>query len=301
MSNDVRIINSFKTIKNIFRNYDYIENAPIPKLSFKPDFMLNIDGQLVFFRIVYLRKSDNVDWVTLRIIEEIFEIKLYFGNNAAFGLIILDEENWKSYCIELLENFCDRVIFGFQIRDFERIYTRSKSSNFDLWNLEREFRNTRYKKFDKDYLAQFYYVDISEKELEHDFARAISKFDLRYEKEYPIRNLKNYYIKRNLNLKFYFDYYVNDKIIEIKSFKKIKTTSLQNLMIKSRLIRYKKINNEIIHEKGNDMLLFINGNIKGPIYDELRYIRMLNESGWDVYPINYIYEIRNLRRLIQNA
>ncbi len=87
-----------------------------------------------------------------------------------------------------------------------------------------------------------------------------------------------------MNLRLAFDFYVNEKIIEISSFRKFNITILQNLMIQSRLIRYKKIDNRIEQVPPNDMILFINGSISGPKYDQMRYLRMLTNAGWDVYP-----------------
>jgi len=286
--------------KKILKDINHLVEPAVPELSFKPDFMVNIENRLIFVEVVSLRHGENVDWRTLRLIEHIFEAKLFFGNTSGFNLIIPDKDEWKPYCIELLENFFDKVTYGPFLESARDLYTSPKTSNFRLWDLEREFERSRYRKFDDAYLRQFEYQDIPCIQLEEELRIKLSDLNLPAEAKYPVRNLKNYYLKRDMNLRFYFDFFVNNKIVEIKSFRKINSTALQNLLIKSRLIRYQKIGDEINQVPSYRMILFVNGDINGPEYDRLRYLRMLTHAGWDVYPISLL-STDKIRRVFRNG
>ena len=89
-------------LKEILGNIQYIENPAVPELAFKPDFLINLQNQLIFSEITSISFSENVDWKTLRLIEHLFEVKIFYGNNSSFNLIILNKDRWKPYCIELL-------------------------------------------------------------------------------------------------------------------------------------------------------------------------------------------------------
>lgn len=263
--------------------------------------MINFDNQLTFVEISYLKTNENVDWKTLRLIEHIFEAKLFFGNESVFSLILLGHRSWKPYCLELLENFFDKVIYGSIIDNVNNVRAAPKISNFELWNLEREFNRSRYKKFSEMDLEQFRYRPISARELEADFYHRLLRLNLYPLRNYPVRNLKNYYLKRAMDLKFYFDFFVErrrDKLVEIKSFKKMNNFLIQNLLIKSRLIRYQKIDGGIKQVRPlYKMILLVNGDISGPEYDQMRYLRMLTGAGWDVYPMNILESEERLREV----
>jgi len=107
-----------------------------------------------------------------------------------------------------------------------------------------------------------------------------------------------------MNLRFVFELFVDDQraIVEIKTFKRIGNLLIQNLLIKSRFIRYRKINDEIRRiEPFLKMILLVNGSIKGPRYDPIRYLRMLTAAGWDVYPANILFDGNAIRRIFENA
>lgn len=286
--------------KEILKSID----APIlvqpstPELSFRPDFIVNLENRLTFVEISYLKDKETVDWKTLRLIEKLFEVKLFFGNKSVFTLVLLDCKKWKNYCLELLESFFDRVIYT-PIQKATEIYAEPKINNFQLWDLERKFNNSRYKKLIEGELEQFYFKEISEKEIEASLYRKLSKFDFHPIKNYSVRNLKNYYLKEEMDLRFFFDFFANRKIIEVKTIRKMKMFILQNLLIKSRLIRYRKEDDKVFQNPTVDMVLFINGDIKGPEYDKTRYLRMLTNAGWDVFPITVLSNAAKLKEVLE--
>lgn len=289
-------------IREMFPNETRLEKASVPEFSFKPDFMLNFENLLTFIEIVSLKgKRENADWKTLQLIEYIFEAKLFFGNDSVFLLIILDRDMWKPYCLELLEEFFDKVLYGFDYENERNLYTRPKEFNYRLWDLEREFTKSRYKQLKKVDLGQFVFRSISGIDLEQMVYNNLLRLNLEPIKRYGVRNLKNYYLTRDMNLKFYFDFFVNNKIVEVKSFRKMNTTSLQGLLIKSRLIRYQKINNVIRQLPASEMILIINGDVSGPKYDKMRYLRMLTTAGWDVYSTEILANQRKMREVFSFA
>lgn len=288
-------------LKKILKGFSYLEGASISELSFKPDFMVNFSNRLLCIEIAYLEKNENVDWKTLRLIERLFETKLFLGNNTVFSLIIPDREGWKPYCLELIKAFFDKVIYGHKFDNIENIYTNPKKNNFDLWEQERKFIRSRYNKLKESDLRQFKYLDVPDKKLEDVLCNKLVGLGLEPIRNYPIRNLKNYYLKKDMDLRFYFDFFVNYKIVEIKTFTKINNAILQNLLIKSRLIRYQKIDDRISPLPSNKMILFINGKITGPGYDRMRYLRMLTTAGWDVYPISLLYNEKKLSQVFNNG
>lgn len=283
-------------IRRLLKDSNHIEKPSLPELSFKPDLMIDLDKKLIFVEIAYLRKNENVDWKTLRLIEYLFEIKLFFGNHSLFGLIILDQNLWKDYCLELLEGFFDKVASESDIVSVSSVYATPKESNFKLWNLERDYQRLRSKKLVELNLEQFHYQPISARELEEDSYDRLCGLGFHPSRNFPIRNLKNYYLTEDMNLRFYFDFFFNNKIVEIKSFRKINSYQIQNLLIKARLIRYWKANGKIkqvdpIHK----MILLANGNMSGPEYDQMRYLRMLTATGWDVYPADILHDEKKAR------
>ena len=281
-------------ITQILRHIPHIENPAVPELSFRPDFMINLENQLIFVEIAAVVREENVDWKTLRLIEHLFEVKLFYGNKSNFNLILLNKNNWKQYCIELLGNFYDKVTFEPVLKNTREIYTIPKESNYELWDLEREFERSRYREFTETYLRTFEYRDIKENDIENEFYSRLSRRGFHLERDYPVRNLKNYYLGRAMDLKFYFDFFIDGKIVEIKSFKRINDVVLQNLLIKARLIRYKKADNRIRRAPIplSNMILLVNGDLSGPQYDRFRYLRMLTNAGWDVHPSSDVFSDR---------
>lgn len=273
-----------------------MSNPSTPELSFRPDFMIDFDNRLTFVEITFRKAGENVDWNTLRLIEEIFEVKLFFGDKSVFTLILLDEENWKPYCLELLEGFFDKIVYG-SIQRASDVYTEPKADNFRLWDLERKFNASRYRKPTDMELEQFQFEHISGWELEQVLANKLFNLGLFPLRNHSVRNLKNYYLKRDMDLRFFFDFFVNEKIVDIKTIRRMKMPTLQNLLIKSRLIRYKKVRGRVVRSPPVEMLLFVNGNISGPEYDKARYFRMLTAAGWDVYPITLLRDESRLREV----
>jgi hypothetical protein len=285
-------------IQRVLKNSDHIQDASISELSFKPHFMIDMDKRLVLVEIAYVTGNENVDWKTLRLIEHVFEAKLFLGNETSFSLILLDSELWKPYCLELLKNFFDKTIFRSSIENLSDVFARPKANNFELWNLEREFQRSRIRRLRESNLAQFEYRPASGYELEEILNDRLKESNLFPTRDYAVRNLKNYYLRRDLDLKFYFDFFVNERIVEIKSFKKMNILLLQDLLIKSRLIRYRKIDDRIESTRPlYKMILLINGDIVGPQYDRMRYLRMLTGAGWDVYPASILNSMERLQQV----
>jgi len=279
-----------KKLKGILRETRYIENPTVPELAFKPDFMINLDSQLIFIEAISASFTENIDWKTLRLIEHLFEVKLFYGNKSSFNLIILNKNRWKPYCIELLENLFDKVTYEEDLENIQGITTEAKTQHFRLWNLEREFEKTRYLPFRDNDLDKFQYRSIEKNRIEQIIARILTKKYRHLIENYAVRNLKNYYIGRARNLKFYFDFSAGNNIYEIKSFRRFSNLILQNLLIKSRLIRYIKENGsiELAPIDIRRMVLIINGSLSGPQHDKFRYLRMLTNAGWDVYPLGFL-------------
>jgi len=276
-------------LKTILRNIRYIEKPAVPELLFKPDFMISLENQLIFSEIASVTSNENVDWKTLRLIEHLFEIKLFYGNKSAFNLFILNKDRWKPYCIELLEHLFDKVTYSDELKSSSEIFTKPKTIHFKLWDLEREFEKIRYLPFTDNDLNKFQYQHIKEETIERTLSNLLIQRYGYLQENYPVRNLKNQYLGEARDLKFRFDFFSDNKIVEIKSFKKISDIILQNLLIKSRLIRYTKERGVIVRAPPDayQMILIINGNLSGPPYDRFRYLRMLTNAGWDVYPFGY--------------
>lgn len=288
-------------IRKILRTVTYMEEPVVSELLFRPDFMVNMEKQLVLVEVIIPRSNQNVDWLTLRLMEYLFETKMFLGNKSVFVLVTSRSDFWKPYCLEILENFFDRLVFTSDIKTISDIYAPPKPANFRLWDLERDFKASRYKDFSEADLRQFQYQDISSIELKNQVNQTLANLNLFFNTNYGVPNLKNYYLKRNMNLKFYFDFFVDGKIVEIKSFKRINIVSIQDLLIKARLIRYRKINDVMKQIETNKMVLLINGNISGPDYDQFRYLRMLTTAGWDVYPFSILGDKRRARKVLQSA
>jgi hypothetical protein len=248
--------------------------------------MANMEDHLTFFEIVSAREKENVDWKTLRLIEHLFEVKLFFGNKSSFHLLVLDPRKWKPYCLELLESFFDKITYGFEVERFSDLYTLPKEANFRLWDLERDFERSRPFLYDERILDKFKYRRVDGTELENEIFQKLFHFNQLVKRQHSVRNLKNYYLKRDIDLRFYFDFYVNRKIIEVKSFRRLGNITLQDLLVKSRLIRYEKRDDmvERAYPDLRGMILLVNGDISGPKYDKFRFLRMLTSAGWDVYP-----------------
>lgn len=159
-------------IREILKSTPHLSNPSMPELSFRPDFMIDFENLLTFLEISSLRANENVDWKTLRLIEEIFEVKLFFGDKSVFCLIVLDKKAWKTYCLELLEGFFDKVIYG-PIQSASDVYSMPKEMNFRLWNLEREFNASRYRKVTDNEVDQFGFEPTSELQMEQAFAQKL--------------------------------------------------------------------------------------------------------------------------------
>lgn len=285
-------------IGHILQHTNFLSEPAVPELSFRPDFMANMENNLTFFEIVSVKEDENVDWRTLRLIEHLFEVKLFFGNKSSFHLLALSREEWKPYCRELLESLFDRVTYGSDIQTFENLHTLPKQANFRLWDLEREFVRSRRFVFEAGSLYKFKYREVDAAELLNEISQKLLHFNKSVKRRHSVRNLKNYYLKRDLDLRFHFDFYVDRKIIEVKSFRRLRNAALQDLLIKSRLIRYEKRNDqiELAYPELERMILLVNGDISGPEYDKMRFLRMLTAAGWDVYPADI--SLRQLGRLI---
>ena len=290
---------SIEKIKHVLGRTSFLAEPAVPELSFRPDIMANMENQLTFFEIASLARKEDVDWKTLRLIEYLFETKLFFGNRSSFHLIVLDPEGWKQYCLELFAGLFDKMTLGPNFETYDALYTLPKEENFRLWDLEREFENSRQKKIEEESLNEYVYRDISQVDLENEFFHKMSQwYRPEIERNCPVTNLKNYYITRDLNLRFYFNFLVRENIIDITSFKRINNTILQNLLIKARLIRYQKVNGKVVRAQLHGikkMVLLVNGSIDGPEYDRLRYLRMLNAAGWDVYPFDVMRHVERQR------
>ena len=152
------ILKKLKKTEEILKAIDapILANVASPDLSFRPDFMVNLQNQLTFVEISYLKRKETADWKTLRLIEKLFEVKLFFGNKSVYTLILLDKRKWKDYCLELLEGFFDKVIYE-PIQKATEIYAQTRIDNFQLWDLERKFTHSRYKKLTKVELEQFHF------------------------------------------------------------------------------------------------------------------------------------------------
>jgi len=277
-------------IEHHLEGFNYLKEPALSEVVEKPHYMINYDGIMYFIIYAELNEYDNVDWKTLRIIEMIFEIKIYYGNNSIITTVLKTNDRWKDYCVELLRNFSDNFYYDYLInRNISDV--RSKQSNFELWDLERRYINKRRKKLRKLNLEDFTYQDISGHDMSNIFENMMNYYRMDYYSNFSVRNLKNHYLSQDRNLKFYFDYCYNENnLIELKSYKKFRISYLQNLLIKSRLIRYKKFNNRIVANEDFNLFLFINSDLKGPLYDQERYARMLIESGWNLFPFNSITE-----------
>lgn len=122
----------------------HISEPTVPDLTFRPDFMINLENRLILIEIASLRKAENVDWTTLRLIEHLFEAKMFLGNSSVFSLILLDRRKWKPYCTELLENFFDGIFSPSSVSGASDFYIKPKVQNNKLWDLERKFEYLRY-------------------------------------------------------------------------------------------------------------------------------------------------------------
>lgn len=285
------ITQTISIIRNVLKNQPLVTNPVVPELSFKPHFMVRFDNQLVFIEIAS-PKTENIDWKTLRLIEHLFEIKMFCGERTAFNLVLINRKGWKGYCLQLLERFFDKVIDVELITEANVLFSRPNDNNYPLWYQERKFERYCYKEFTLDYLNRFTYNENPKSAICTEIYNFLRDRDPDARVNYSVRNFKNYYLDHGYNLKFYFDFFSKGDLLEVASFKSINEEILQNLMIKSRLIRYSKQGNEIILSTPRDvrrLILVINGNISGPVYDKFRYLRMLTNAGWYVLPLTDVW------------
>jgi hypothetical protein len=211
------------------------------------------------------------------------------GNKIAFNLIINNKDLLKLYCKELLENLFDSVYYFNQIDDLSEFNTNAKNEHFSLWDLEREFNRTQYRQLQSINLGNYNLAQISHQQIEDKIIAKLNSNHITYNQNVPIRNLKNEYISEGLDLKFIFDFEIENSLVEIKIFERISNVDIQNLLIKARLVRYEKETGFLrIRERLKKMILIVNGKIDGPSYDKNRFIKMLYGAGWHVYPVSIL-------------
>ena len=286
-----------KLISEILFGHDYLMEARVPEALFRPDYVINYNGSTIFLEIEKIHPRENVDWKTLQIIEKIFEIKLFFGPRAVFKILVDRNDPWKLYCIQLLQNFSDGLLFIDVLNSDSLLSISLNEDNIRLWNLEKKYQTKRSIQGSVYKFEDFSYVDINEKYISNKLINIFRSNNFYIEQNYPVKNLKNEYINRdfNLNLRFYFDFLINDiNIVDVVTIKRISIKKLQDMAIKSRLIRYTKDGDMLYTKSRNyNMNLIINGKLTGPEYDKNRYVRMLHNSGWNLIPLHVVNSSRN--------
>ncbi len=293
-----------KKIQSLLGTDKYLANPLFPDFSFQPDLIVNRDGNLTVIQVDYLRPNDNVDWKTLQLIEQVFEVKLFLGNKATISLILPDASLWKNYCIELLTTFFDNVSFDPQALKTADLAPSSKTEHFQLWDRERKFQNFRSQSLkDLNILKFTFNSELNEKEIFQHVIFRFNDLNVQYSPKPSVLNLKNYYISEKLNLQFSFDFLIYPStIIEIKALKRLSKEVIQNLLVKARLIRYKLVEGKIVPNQPNyRMILILNGLISGPVYDQMRILRLLMLAGWDLYPASVMNKNEEMSRVLLNG
>lgn len=223
----------------------------IPSLAIRLDLMINGDDIVLFLEICSIKTTEESDWKTIRLIENLFEIKLFFGKYCSFNLVLINRNKWKPYCLELLEGFFDKVTNASDIHSLSDVYARPNTNNNELWSLERKSLALRkLPPITDEFIDMFDYQKVTEEQLLGTLHNKIRDVYPSVEQNFQVYNLKNYYLKQEMNLHFSFSFYANEKIIDVVSFRKLTLVTLQNLLVKSMMIRYEKVNAQIRPKKG---------------------------------------------------
>jgi hypothetical protein len=53
-----------RKLKGILRETKHIENPAVPELAFKPDFVINLENQLIFIEAISASFTENIGWKT---------------------------------------------------------------------------------------------------------------------------------------------------------------------------------------------------------------------------------------------
>ncbi|MBU0778058.1 hypothetical protein KKF82_07350 [Patescibacteria group bacterium] len=294
MSERARTHSNYKAmISEILSGHEYIEEVRAPEALFRPDYVINHNGSTIFLEIEKINPRENVDWKTLQIIEKLFETKLFYGSKVIFKILIYRNDPWKSYCIQLLQNFSDGLIYLDDLNSDLLLRTSLNENNIRLWDLEKEYQTNRSIQGSAYTFEDFSYVDVNEKNGHNQLMSIFRDFNFLIESNYSVKNLKNAYIDRDfhLNLSFYFDFLINDvNIFDFITIKRISIKKLQDMAIRSRLIRYIK-DGDMLYSRARPykMYLIINGKLIGPEYDKNRYVRILHNSGWNLIPFSEVH------------
>jgi len=274
-------------IRKDLENKEYIESPILPSLTFKPDFLIDHNGKLVFVRVYNFRYYVNMHWKILIIMEEIFEIKLGYGYDAIYKLFILNINKWPDYTRDLLNGFSDSVLYEYKKGDvFEDI--KLNSENINLWRVEKKYSDRRYyKRDDENFIENLLYDDITVEEAKSHFNIRLNSSNIPYDREFYLYNIKNYFIPEQNYLYFVFDYKINNTLVDFVNIERTTLKSIQNLLIKARLSRYRISDNKIYLNRNIKLILFLEGNISGPSYDRYRYIKLLYKAGWTIIPPSY--------------
>jgi hypothetical protein len=288
-------------IKGLFSNTKVLTKPTFPEFTFIPDMAIKKDDRLIIVEIVDIKLHEDIDATTLRLLEFLFEAKLTLGNRTVFNLFINNKDLLKPYCVELLENLFDKVYYYNPLESITEINIIAKNRHFELWDLEREYVRSRYDTILNIDPSKYTLAELNHRDIEEKIRTVLQPTNLEITTNAPIRNLKNDYITGEQNLRFYFDYKIDNALIELKTFKRISNTEIQNLLIKARLARYSK-EGGFLHliPTRRKMILIINGKIDGPSYDKSRFIKMLIGAGWQLHPVSILEHNREFINLIRN-
>ena len=288
-------------------NVESLPRPAIPDLFFRPDFLIRKDGKLFTLALTLWRTPYATSIKTLELLEELFEIKLSLGNDTISSLLILGSPRiWGDTILSLLTTFYDYVGF---IEDIsaQNIYERiseifskgPKDEHYKLWNFERRYREEVEFEYPLDYLKEF-------------------KYDLEYRAKRPRHNpiiqvLEKKLVQKNIEFRralrfpclitdlipkarfrLYFDLFAKNYLIKTLSIRPslgFAYHKIKQLLIRGRLVRYRKEGDKIVPiEDGPELILVSNGFPSGPSYDPDRFLLMVTDAGWRVFPTRRSYE-----------
>ena len=282
-------------------NIESLSHPVLPDLFFRPDFLFRKNGKLFTLELAQWRQPHTIPRKALRLLEELFEIKLSLGNDTISSLLILGSpETWSETTLSLLKTFYEYVGFIEQIvprnihdRITEILSKGPKDEFYRLWDSERKYREEVDFEYPLDYLKEFKYNP------EYRTMRPRYNPILQVlEKKLNLRNIEFRSVVRfpclitdlipKARFRLYFDLFAQNcliKTLNVRPESAFAYHKIRELLIRGRLLRYRREGDEIIPiEDSPELILVSNGFLVGPPHDADRYLLMLTDVGWRVFP-----------------
>lgn len=277
----------------------YLRHPVIPDIYFRPDFLIRKNGKLFSLNLTQWSVPHTTSIKTLELIEELFEIKISLGNSTISSLLIIGSPNiWGKPTLSILNTFYDYICFikkfsheDISERILEILSKEPKDELFKLWDFERRHREEVGFEYPLDYLKEFKYNPeyITTKPRDNPILHVLKKK----------LNLKKIEFKSAIRLpclitelipgaRFhqYFDLFSKNCLIKTVNIRpESGYHKIKQLLIRGRLVRYQTKKGKIVPiEDVPELILLSNGFPLGPSHDPDRFLLMLTDTGWRVFP-----------------